>query len=889
MSTFEPPPAPSVRSLRYALALALAADGRVGDALDSLEAAITEPGRTPGEADIRHELGRLYEGSDIAIAFREHVTAALVAPERSEALLAPALRLLETRPSLAADSVLTLLQSRMDRGDSLFEGSRATGVALLGRAALARRDFTEASRLFELGRSIDPSSSDALAGLAEVARRQGRRTDAAALLDSALQAASKQNDRERAGRYGGALVEVHIDDDHYEQADAVLARLDSLGAQDDAGQLSRAIVLLAQNEPERAALIAGQLVDTRLAAAALRVQAQALTVMAVRAGDDGDYAPAEAAARHSAELEATSTDALLVLAQVLIESNGEVQTREGLRLLASVTELLDSDTRLPQVLRRALAGRPHDVDLCLIAASLIGARRGADRDMARWAIEAREQLDVSLTNGSLARRSAAGALLLDGRLKSRAGDPVAAAAAWSSAGEKLRDEQQWTDSLAPLRSANDVADIATTRWMLADSLLMIATSTYPFDQQLVAEGTEIWDGGLAMAAPTEDWRWVYLTRGHLASARAARADGGGQRGYWEALCWFEAALVADPQRTSVWTRIAEAANLGYLYEYGIDALEGALALEPNDVAAIAEHAALLVNTGRVPAALESVKAARSLDDLGSTQTYLDKIESFCHTLQRNYTDALRLVDGVLAASPKDQWSLFTRFWVRRQLHLDDADTDLALIEQALAEDPDNHREHANLHLLRGRYRAALERLDRLDDLTMRDPNNLGTKVICFAALGEVGHRDLLDDLVRCTRYVPEVSSLVDHSIPWILDHVTDQAARTMLLGVSAELERLVSRLATGRTLVDDLDTLSAEAARFPERGAWGRLLVTMIRARQRRWMAPDVAPARADLPPSGQVLCDRYLALVETRRSTGPPIEPAASAAPSAPGSSASS
>jgi tetratricopeptide (TPR) repeat protein len=401
--------------------------------------------------------------------------------------------------------------------------------------------------------------------------------------------------------------------------------------------------------------------------------------------------------------------------------------------------------------------------------------------------------------------------------------------------------------------------------MLADSLLMIATSTYPFDQERIARGTTIWDAGLAMAEPAYEWRWIYLTRGHLASARAARSDDGGQRAYWEALCWFETALAADPQRTSIWTRIAEAANLGYLYEYGIDALEGAIALAPTDVAAIAEHAALLVNTGRVSAALAAVSAARALGDLAGSDTYIDKIESFCHVLQRNYADALALVEQALVIAPTDQWSLFTRFWIRRQLRLDGAEDDLALIEQALALDPDNHRAHANLLVMRGRFDEALARLDQLaavDDLALQDPNVLGTKLTCLAALGRAEHRAVLDSVVQLSRYAPEVSSVVDHSIPWALEQVSDQVARSMLVQAGVELAALVSRLSAGRTLDDDLMTLDHEASQSIERGSWGRLLGTMIGARRSGWITPDLTDVRADLPLAGQVLCDRYVGLV---------------------------
>lgn len=235
------------------------------------------------------------------------------------------------------------------------------------------------------------------------------------------------------------------------------------------------------------------------------------------------------------------------------------------------------------------------------------------------------------------------------------GDPGAQADAFYEAGRR-RSRQgaaRRKDALTLLKQAQELQpDDPRVYWQLARLELRASeTTARPYaDADHVKQGIDWWDQGNAIAAPSGDALWAYVTRADLEHQQARLTPDGATGCWWRAVDFLEQMLAqhADPPAHAVAILAASHRRLdNKLVAAETLAIVPEKSGEPADV--LRERINVLIDTGSFDAARELLRTRA--DDAGAAHSQF--LAARLAQRQGRHEEAAELLTQLLRESPED--------------------------------------------------------------------------------------------------------------------------------------------------------------------------------------------------------------------------------------------
>ena len=196
-------------------------------------------------------------------------------------------------------------------------------------------------------------------------------------------------------------------------------------------------------------------------------------------------------------------------------------------------------------------------------------------------------------------------------------------------------------------------------WYLADAQLAASYVAQPpyADSTAVARALAAWNRGSSVRLPDAATSWAYVTRTLINEQLARLRDADRVTLWWEGAGFVERALILDHTDAFRWALLARLHRLLGNEATALHAAREALTRNPDDAAALEEHAAILANTGTFEEAEASIDR-RIAQDAGNL--WARGVKAFLHLHRKDYQAAIASIDEALAADPQSLWNLDVR-------------------------------------------------------------------------------------------------------------------------------------------------------------------------------------------------------------------------------------
>jgi tetratricopeptide (TPR) repeat protein len=219
-------------------------------------------------------------------------------------------------------------------------------------------------------------------------------------------------------------------------------------------------------------------------------------------------------------------------------------------------------------------------------------------------------------------------------------------------------------------------------WLLPDALLgtSFAEGDGVPDPAKVTEAISKWeDARERFGSPEGDDAWSYLTRAILADLASYEPAADRRAGLHEALLNCERALVRNDLSGEAWALASEYLRRLFHERLASEAIEHARAISPNEQRVLAEHLALLANSGEFK---QAAMVASQIAELYGDNTWLSGIRAWLAMHEGEYQRALELLEWPLA----EGFDLGWYYDLRALCHLSIGDVDAAREDYRLAID-----------------------------------------------------------------------------------------------------------------------------------------------------------------------------------------------------------
>jgi len=241
------------------------------------------------------------------------------------------------------------------------------------------------------------------------------------------------------------------------------------------------------------------------------------------------------------------------------------------------------------------------------------------------------------------------------------GQPIDAAAAYFEAGKhsgELGDEYEKAVVHLLGRACELNPQHALAHWYLADAWRVRSTSPTPpyVDRQALEESLAAWNKGAAAHLPDSDTSWAYIARALLSEQQAQLDDPKRASFWWQAVLYYERALLLHDSEAGRWTSLARCHRLLGNERSALHATARALEQDPDDADALEERAAILADTGAFAEARVAIDRRIGFDANAESPWGLS-VKAYILAHQKDYETARELMDKVIAAQPENVWNL----------------------------------------------------------------------------------------------------------------------------------------------------------------------------------------------------------------------------------------
>lgn len=226
-----------------------------------------------------------------------------------------------------------------------------------------------------------------------------------------------------------------------------------------------------------------------------------------------------------------------------------------------------------------------------------------------------------------------------------------AAASYYEAGRRYCWIGEARAGLPLLRRACELdPEHAPARWQLSDALRLLSyRPDFPYvDQELAQEAADLWDRGLRIRRPDESTAWAFLTRA-LLNEQFEKLTSRLGACYWETVRLLEQAVLLSPSYATAWAYLGQHHRLLGNLATARHATERALAIDPSDLSALEQHAAVLLQQADYAGAEQF--ALRRLDR--AREPFPELVAATAMLMSGRSEQALEVLDDALAAVPDD--------------------------------------------------------------------------------------------------------------------------------------------------------------------------------------------------------------------------------------------
>jgi tetratricopeptide (TPR) repeat protein len=187
-------------------------------------------------------------------------------------------------------------------------------------------------------------------------------------------------------------------------------------------------------------------------------------------------------------------------------------------------------------------------------------------------------------------------------------------------------------------------------WQLAESLRVLSYGrTAPFViPELVELSRKRWETGSAVRSPDASTAWAYLSRALLNEQRW-KLDKDPEV-LWESLVFLECALLLSESYATAWAYLGQYHRILGNFESALHATEQALSIDPMDLGALEQRAAVLADVGRYAEAEQAVD--RRLER--AEEWWAITIKAYVLLRTDRVEEALELAERAISAVSDDQ-------------------------------------------------------------------------------------------------------------------------------------------------------------------------------------------------------------------------------------------
>jgi tetratricopeptide (TPR) repeat protein len=316
-----------------------------------------------------------------------------------------------------------------------------------------------------------------------------------------------------------------------------------------------------------------------------------------------------------------------------------------------------------QTLQRAVAANPRDGGLRL---ELALAARCAGDELRAW-----EAVRAAIVTGVYGKNRTDAYVIEAELAEALQRPPGEIVAAHYEAGRHLYWDQDYVRAIDFLNRATQLdPEHPGARWFQVDATLQKAwMPAWPYiDDNGLKDARELWTAALRLGRPTRDQAWAYIAGALIAEKLGDRCPTPESAPLkWEAVALVERSLVLNETNLFAWTTLTRLHRAIRNDGTALAASEKAMALNAEDLSAIGERIAILVNRG------DAARARPLLDRLRerSPSTWADGVNAFMLYFESlEETDirqatiklqgAVDAIGSVIAAEPEDLWNLLFR-------------------------------------------------------------------------------------------------------------------------------------------------------------------------------------------------------------------------------------
>ena len=226
----------------------------------------------------------------------------------------------------------------------------------------------------------------------------------------------------------------------------------------------------------------------------------------------------------------------------------------------------------------------------------------------------------------------------------------AIAVAYLEAGKQYYRGGAWDNSVRFFQLASQAdSDYAPPYWYWADTLRVQSyTSEPPYvDEKPIRQSRIRWWCGMRKQLPDESSAWVYVAGARICEqeAQLPKADEWGKG--WQAVAYIELAILLGDDSATRWTLLASLHRSLDNWANALHAASKALDLDADDLDALDEKVAVLIDTGDYTVAEEVLNRRREI----RRDAWTDYLLAFILFRTRRFEEAIVLFDDLIDAEP----------------------------------------------------------------------------------------------------------------------------------------------------------------------------------------------------------------------------------------------
>jgi Flp pilus assembly protein TadD len=316
---------------------------------------------------------------------------------------------------------------------------------------------------------------------------------------------------------------------------------------------------------------------------------------------------------------------------------------------------------------------------------------------------------------------------------------------------------------------------------LADNLRVLSYSPKPpyyISEQAVYETRDVWNEALGLIGSVDaDNAWVYVARANICRQVALLGRENDKEQYWQAILFVERALLLN-DHPGWWVTLSDSYNGVALYANMLRIAAKTVKETPDDLVALEGRATVLVNTGQLEPARDTIK--KLLEHKATDQNLKSVYQSWEAVVDyylTNYEEALSNVTPRLEQAPDDLWAKDLRL----SIYLGMGNHESALQDAQWIWD---RREDSTYRSEAGEFARAAFWLGKFDETLARctplldsssSDDRFGAQLWCGAALLAQGEFPKADEVLF--KALPEANPRTILDLIFNLERLLDCATR----------------------------------------------------------------------------------------------------------------